>query len=236
MIPWDMRCITLGIVLDLKKAAGALRYVLDSRYIQAIEEATPPGVHVRIKKFTYEDDVGNDGCDGILLIGGGRVSSGVGKTLCSANPPRYEFEKKVIDQCRTSGIPILGICRGCQMLNEAYGGTTEYIGAASAIDHGAAEIQHSVRFLSGTLLRAIYGRAEVLVNSLHFKEMVTIAEGFVASARSKDGVVEAIESTGRQLVLGVQWHPERMHQGHHSVLLRYFLERCCGGRNVSAAA
>lgn len=131
-------------------------------------------------------------------------------------PERDSYDIMVIKACEELKKPILGICRGIQALNVAYGGTLYqhlpsikefYIqhNQKSRYDVGI----HTVVMENGTKLQEILGN-NVVVNSFHHQAIKDLAAGFVISAKSKDGVIEAIERIGDVSILGVQWHPEKM--------------------------
>jgi putative glutamine amidotransferase len=116
-----------------------------------------------------------------------------------------------------AGIPVLGICGGCQLINIVLGGDlVQDIPALvpGAIAHrgprGGPPAAHPVRILPGTLLEALVRRSEVRVNSFHHQAAGRIGQGLRVSAASADRVVEAVEAaTQGRFLLGVQWHPER---------------------------
>jgi len=119
--------------------------------------------------------------------------------------------------------PILGICRGLQLLNVAAGGTlyqdfqcragTKAYHAASSADR--QKLIHAVRILPGTRLHSIMGVAESRVTSTHHQFVKDLAPGFRVTAESQeDGIVEGIEQPDHPFLVAVQWHPERMYQDH----------------------
>jgi putative glutamine amidotransferase len=131
------------------------------------------------------------------------------------------------------GLPILGICRGAQVLNVAFGGTL-YQDIPSQlpdtfINHrvGARnEVMHSVRITEGTILHSILGETAG-VNTSHHQAVKDVAPGFVISAVSEDGVVEAIEKSDAECIIGVQFHPEAfVAEGNDSLLpiFNYFIK------------
>jgi putative glutamine amidotransferase len=129
------------------------------------------------------------------------------------DPERDGYESSIIMAGLHAGLPILGICRGNQMLNVALGGTLIADLPASDVDHypsvapptdGAAD--HVVRFENSSLAASIYG-SRARLNSWHHQAVDTCGRGLVVSGRAQDGVVESIEVPGRP-VLGIQWHPE----------------------------
>jgi putative glutamine amidotransferase len=116
--------------------------------------------------------------------------------------------------------PLLGICRGIQVVNVALGGTL-YQDIASqfsdsvahrqqALAIPAAEPGHTVTIAPGSLLAHVFGAGQVSVNSFHHQAVKDVAPGFVAIGWSEDGSIEAIERPASTFALGVQWHPELM--------------------------
>ncbi|MCU0560937.1 MAG: gamma-glutamyl-gamma-aminobutyrate hydrolase family protein [Desulfobacterales bacterium] len=112
-------------------------------------------------------------------------------------------------------LPVLGICRGIQVLNVALGGTLYQdipSQIADSICHtpkaDKAVPTHTVRIEARSRLRRIFGQPEIWVNGKHHQALKDPAPGLVVAARARDGVVEAVEHPGRRYLLGVQWHPE----------------------------
>ena len=157
--------------------------------------------------------------------------------------PRLDaFELEVARHADALGLPILGICRGCQALNVARGGTLhQHLPAVTdgTVDHRQTEpgwkTTHDVRVDRSSRLAAVLGGDAVAVNSFHHQAIERLGEGLRAVAWSADGVIEAIEGAGDRLVLGVQWHAETLDQdgGPHARLFRALVE---AGRGSLAAA
>lgn len=152
--------------------------------------------------------------DGLLLTGGtdidpARYGQEVRADLFPPEPGRDAFELGLMDAAAASGIPVAGICRGIQILNVHGGGTLhQHIGAHACFDEPPDEAVHTVTFAEGSQMAGLYGPAR-RVNSLHHQTIDEVGEGLLATGRSEDGAVEAIEAVGRPW-LGVQWHPEMM--------------------------
>jgi putative glutamine amidotransferase len=129
---------------------------------------------------------------------------------------RDEFELALCREALERGLPILAICRGCQVLNVATGGTLIQdipSQVSGAEDHDPErerwEAAHDVRILPGTRLYAILGKDTVAVNSFHHQAVRDVGRGLRVSALSAhDSVIEGIEADDGRFVLGVQWHPE----------------------------
>ena len=106
--------------------------------------------------------------------------------------------------------PVLGICRGIQVMNAVLGGDLyQDIKPFEHLPHNDhwAKV-HTVTVRRGTLLSRILGQDTVLVNSQHHQAVDRVAPGFTLAALSEDGIVEAIEKPDARFCLGVQWHPE----------------------------
>jgi putative glutamine amidotransferase len=128
---------------------------------------------------------------------------------------RDAYEIALVRAALDRGIPVLGVCRGLQVLNVALGGTlvpdlpagpVSHLSAATAPSDGADD--HVVTFAEGSLARDLFGERAV-TNSWHHQAVDRCGVGVVVTGRTADGVVEAVEVPGHP-VLGVQWHPEWM--------------------------
>lgn len=123
--------------------------------------------------------------------------------------------------------PILGICRGEQIINVANGGTIyqdlSFIDGCY-IKHNQEHLSnvptHTVKMIEGSKLYDILGET-TMINSFHHLAVKDVAPGFKVSAVAKDGVIEAIEKEGEEFILGVQWHPEMMTKDY-PVMLKLF--------------
>ena len=130
---------------------------------------------------------------------------------------RYEIE--LLEAFVGKGKPVLGICRGCQLINVAFGGTLyQDIGTQipEALDHrDIAKYErnfHALRFVPGTTLARLYpDREEAMINTIHHQAVNRLGRGMIVEAVAvPDGIIEAIRWRGPSYVLGVQWHPEFM--------------------------
>jgi putative glutamine amidotransferase len=165
-----------------------------------------------------------DGVDGLLLTGGEDIHPALygAEPSPHAYPPSRErdlFELALFAVARQRELPILGICRGIQLVNVAMGGTlyqdlpTE---RASAVAHDPGTARdartHAVRLTEGSRAAQALGGTELRVNSFHHQAIDRLAPGLVATGWSEDGVIEAAEAPGdAPWLLAVQWHPEEMH-------------------------
>lgn len=138
-----------------------------------------------------------------------------------------DFEIALVQAARAQGKPVLAICRGLQILNVALGGTINQEVLAEGTVHDAIndqtdpaelnERRHVVHLVEDSLLEDLYGASEVKVNTLHHQSIEELASDMRVEARSEDGLIEAARCDGRWWALGVQWHPERMDDGHHQL-------------------
>ncbi|PYI55191.1 gamma-glutamyl-gamma-aminobutyrate hydrolase family protein [Paenibacillus flagellatus] len=168
-----------------------------------------------------EDDVRRlcASADGLLLTGGPDVDPDYyGEeplpVLGKVTPERDRLEVLLARTFAAAGKPIFAICRGEQVLNVALGGSLyQDIGTeAATLQHSQkaprSHLSHRVRAEEGSLIERIAGASSFKVNSFHHQAVKRPAPGMRISAKSEDGVVEAIESETHRFVLGVQWHPE----------------------------
>ena len=159
-------------------------------------------------------------CDGFCFTGGVDVAPvhyGEEKSpFCGEiQEHRDALEFRIFEMILPTGKPILGICRGFQMVNVACGGTLYQdlkIDYGTDIQHRMAEpfnrTAHRVTALPGTPLAALLGSAPFEVNSVHHQGAKVLGKGLEAMAVSEDGIVEAVYMPERRFVWAVQWHPE----------------------------
>ena len=159
--------------------------------------------------------------DGILLTGGADINplffgEEPVKELHGINPRRDRQELLLTRLAADRQIPILGICRGIQTMNAAFGGPLYQdihsqmegtrIKHSQELDRSYAS--HTVTIEKDTLLHNLFKTDAIAVNSFHHQAVKEAAPGFRVCARATDGVIEAMESTEYKSMLGVQWHPE----------------------------
>lgn len=160
--------------------------------------------------------------DALVLQGGADVSPlTYGQTpireAWSGDAVRDRYEIELIEGFRHHRKPVLGICRGAQLINVAFGGTllqdidTQQPSALRHVDADLYdELSHGITFAAGGRLAALYqGKRPLVVNSIHHQAIDKLGNGLCIEARSDDdGVIEAVRSKSDDFVMGVQWHPE----------------------------
>lgn len=188
--------------------------VAQSKYIESLARA---GAGMRWVELGDPEQAVQDAltCDGLLLPGGGDMDPkfyGQERIPACGEPNllRDAAEPLLLRAFLAADKPVLGICRGIQVMNAVLGGDLyQDIKPFEHLPHNDhwAKV-HTVTVRRGTLLSRILGQDTVLVNSQHHQAVDRVAPGFTLAALSEDGIVEAIEKPDAGFCLGVQWHPE----------------------------
>ena len=188
--------------------------VAQSKYMESLARA---GAGMRWVELNDPEQAVQDAltCDGLLLPGGGDMDPkfyGQARIPACGEPNllRDAAEPLLLRAFLAADKPVLGICRGIQVMNAVLGGDLyQDIKPFEHLPHNGhwAKV-HTVTVRRGTLLSRILGQDTVLVNSQHHQAVDRVAPGFTLAALSEDGIVEAIEKPDARFCLGVQWHPE----------------------------
>lgn len=192
-----------------------------------------------------EIDQSIDEADGILLPGGNDVSPLLyGEERKShTQPPHNErdrFEMYLLERAMDKKLPVLGICRGIQVINVKLGGTLyqdvekEMPGSIRHDWHDndskplpRSLLAHAVSIEEGSELYGILGKKAVEVNSLHHQGIKDLGKGLTASAHAPDGLIEGIEMPSYPYLVGVQWHPEELQDNPvWKTFLDHFVQVC----------
>ena len=177
--------------------------------------------------------------DGLLLSGGQDVAPknyGEEPTpkLGDIFPERDDFEYGLLKSALEAKKPVLGICRGSQIINTYFNGSLyqdlSYIGK-DVLKHNQVNspsmVTHSVTIDKSSKLFDIFGEEKIMVNSFHHQAVKKVGEGLVKTAKAPDGIVEAIEKTDYPFLVAVQWHPEMLHNSvdmMNKLFLRFIKE------------
>ena len=182
------------------------------------------------------DDAFFEPLDGLVLPGGpdphpSRWGEPVHPST-NIDEARDTFEYAVLAGCLERGIPVLGVCRGLQLVNVALDGSLVQDLPPGPVDHrGAADrtvLAHELRLLEGSRMAAISGRTDLRVNTAHHQAIGRLGERLVASGWAEDGCVEAVEwATDDYWLVAVQYHPEDLHPADpaHLRLFTTFLDQ-----------
>ena len=176
-------------------------------------------------------------CAGLLLSGGVDLDPALyGETILNdtvkIHRERDDFELSLFRAFFEKGKPIFGICRGCQLINVALGGTLyQDLVAQKGLVHFDPDLRHEVMTSEGSLLHRLFGE-RFLTNSTHHQSVKDVADGLVVTARSADGIVEAFEHTTLP-IFATQFHPERLtgilwddRTPDFLPLMEYFIKLC----------
>lgn len=161
--------------------------------------------------------------DGLILGGGTDVHpnryDGARKDAYPYDPRRDELEVHWLERARRDGLPVLGVCRGAQLMNVAHGGSL-HLDVRAAYE-GVVRNQNPLRLLfarypveirEDSVLHRLTGARGLAVNALHTQSVDRVGDGLTVTARETSGVVQALEAPDRPFYLGVQFHPELMPQ------------------------
>lgn len=222
-------------VSEKEKAKGQ-----ESPYFAAMVRAGAKPEELQLVTPAVAEHLRAEDFDGILFTGGEDVDPAFYQEEkkyenVHVNRQRDEFEFQWLDRARRERRPVLGICRGAQMVNVRFGGTL-YQDLKSdttlEINHrqpdDRSDLTHSVTVTDPDSRLAQVFQGSERVNSLHHQAIRRIGHGLKVSARSEDGLVEAVEAAGDgPYLLAVQWHPEELvEHAHHLRIFEQFLEEC----------
>lgn len=237
--------VRIGITTYYEKKDENFTTLIPYDYLSAVIEQNAVPVMIPVVKDLREIDRYIDLVDGILLSGGedidpalyGEENTGLSREVCRI---RDSNEMYIITEALKKGMPLLGICRGMQILNVALGGTL-YQDIGSQIQTGIKhqhvmnegnELHHDVNIVKDSALGRLYGRERIPVNSRHHQGIKRLAEGLIVNATSDDGIIEGFEDHCRN-IMAVQWHPENITAvgDSYTVLFRDIVGRSGRRRN-----
>jgi gamma-glutamyl-gamma-aminobutyrate hydrolase PuuD len=171
----------------------------------------------------HEEQIAADAirlAEGLLLAGGTDLDPATyGQAIDPErtqhpDPSRDLMEAALIREARACGIPILGVCRGFQMLNVAYGGTLDQHRPhvrSELVDHPSLRVESTeVDLEPGSLVAKAVGADRISVYCLHHQAIDVVGRGLRVTGTASDGLIESLEDPDADFVLGVLWHPEQM--------------------------
>lgn len=194
-------------------------------YRNAIEFA---GGRVVVLAENYDEEflqIQLEQLDGLLIPGGGDIDPSLyGEEMNGTREPDIDFDKfemEILEYCLEKKMPVMGICRGHQLINVYFGGTLYQDIPADyeqedKLTHQVREdgkikpLFHKAYMEKEGLLYKLLEVEEIRVNSTHHQAVKDLAPGFKITARSSDGIIEAMEGTGEGFIFSVQFHPERL--------------------------
>jgi putative glutamine amidotransferase len=172
-------------------------------------EAALRGVGIEPVRISPVDKRSLVSLDGLLLTGGTDVNPvryGEQRHPKTEDPddPLDELEISLLRDALSAGLPVLAICRGMQLFNVFHGGSL----IQHLDSHDSPDALHNIQIVPNSRLASIIGEGEHEVNSRHHQAVARVGNGLVISAKSSDGVIEALERPGEAFAVAVQWHPE----------------------------
>jgi putative glutamine amidotransferase len=221
----------IGVTTRRLATGGLSLDVTERAYSEALSKA---GGAPRLLPCAPTGHTSLAGLRGLLFTGGGDVAPECyGATRSDqtggVDEERDTWEIELVHWALEAGLPVLGICRGCQIINVACGGTLiQHLPAITAqphlIPHPRDQVAHPIRIRPDSLLSELQGSAGIGVNSIHHQAIEEIGQDLQATAWAEDGVIEAVEDAGHS-VLGVQWHPENLLQlSSHRVIFHWLVQ------------
>ena len=222
-------------VSEKEKAKGA-----QSKYFQALVAAGARPEELELLTAADSKRLREEGLDGILFAGGEDVDPALYNEAnkypnVTVNPARDKFELALLDRSLDQRLPILGICRGTQMINVNFGGTlyqdlqedsVTSLNHKQTGDRSSATQSVTISDPDSKLADLLHGSCRV--NSLHHQAIKRVGRGLRVTAYSEDGLVEALETADDYpFLIAVQWHPEEMvDRPEQRMIFEQFLEKC----------
>lgn len=224
------------------KIGGRLQYwhLIADDYIKAVELAG--GIPVMIPLYENYENAREIACivDGVIFSGGNDVdpqyygekfTEKIGDIIPERDKQEIELAR---DTIFSSKMPVLGICRGMQLLNVAAGGSLyQDLGGIGVSEHLVVSapkhhMVHGVKLRKDSRMSRILGKDTLSVNSYHHQALKDVSSMFEVTATADEGVIEAIEFMENRFVMGVQWHPEMLAPRHkeHLEIFKAFVNAC----------
>lgn len=223
----------IAVILDENTSGDASRYELSKGSFTAVRDAG--GLPFGIPYLPELIGVVVEEFDGLLCTGGRFAYPPdwyLGEQGSKAPPSeRLAVERKIIECYLERDKPVLGICAGMQLLACVHGcrlWSDVQQSAPAVLEHDKHGFLHRVSLVPGTRLAELVSTSSLLVNTSHREAIGEVSQSIAVSARSDDGVIEAIEVPARAFALGLQWHQEHFAGTDHpgNGVFRGFIEAC----------
>lgn len=230
----------IGLTSQYEHLIGRKMIKMNNTYVNAVESSGGVPIVLPIIKGLGDIERYLDLVDGLILTGGGDVSpiffgeeplKEVDSICLSRDNMEIELFKKAYER----NIPILGICRGLQVINIALGGTLYQdinVQVPNVIGHMCSynihQGYHTTNLLEDSILNSIFKTDKLIVNSQHHQSIKDLGKDLKISSTTIDGIVESIESTNEKWLLGTQFHPEVMIESDDKFMeiFKLFIETC----------
>jgi putative glutamine amidotransferase len=216
---------------------------LDPAYSARIADAG--GLPLIVPRGPYPEEA-LAGMDGLMLTGGGDVDpatyGAADESSTDVDLEADAWELALLEEAMRRDLPTLAICRGAQLLAVAHGGHliqhVEPDDLHPRVDGREPDVlradRHPVALVEGSQVARVFGTATLTVNTLHH-QAIADAGSLAVTARTESGIIEAIEPRDGWPALGVQWHPEKMHEAEQRRLFEHFVALAVGRRDASGA-
>lgn len=209
-----------NIKIAVSKASGSENY---QKYVVWMKFFDSNVEIIDLYKMSYQDALkAIDNCDGLILSGGpdidpAKYGKGFDSAKCNIDFHRDSLEFEIIRLTKLKKMPILGVCRGLQILNVSEGGSLitdipTYISSNVLHQVDSGDAHHKIKMIEGTNLFNLINMSDGIVNSNHHQAVDELAPSLVPSAFSEDGIIEGLEYKDKSMpfMIAVQWHPERL--------------------------
>lgn len=238
--------IGLAALSATNSANSTLVAAVNRAYVDAVASAGGLPYLLPVQDCADAADV-LAGVDGLLLCGGvdidpSQYGAAGGPDIGEIDPQRDVWELALARCARAARLPLLGVCRGEQLLNVSAGGTlVRDVPTATGMNHRDTErshqVVHDIWVEPDSLVAEVCESVHIGVNTLHHQAVERLGAGLRAVAWASDSTIEAVESTGDWLAIGVQWHPELLvglDEGSAHRALFSWLVACAHGRRLHA--